>query len=70
MTDRLRNKKTDKFWIDLKTRTAEGEFKNAGEVLVSFELMPLDVSQACKVGSGRSEPNVDPFLPEPTGRFK
>lgn len=55
----------EKFWLDLKK--AE---KIVGKVQISFELIPLNLAQACPVGEGRSEPNVDPFLPDPTGRFE
>jgi hypothetical protein len=37
---------------------------------MSFELVPIAQALRNPVGEGRSEPNVDPHLPEPTGRFK
>lgn len=63
---RLLRRTQEKFWTHLTKRGGE----HAGKVLISFELVPLDRARACAVGEGRAAPNVDPFLPEPLGRFK
>ena len=41
-----------------------------GEVLMSIEIMPKAVADVRKAGLGRSEPNMNPYLPPPTGRMK
>jgi hypothetical protein len=38
--------------------------------LLSLEILPKWKAQICKVGTGRDEPNCNPFLPAPLGRFK
>ena len=37
--------------------------------MVSFELVPMEKAEMNPVGVGRDAPNVDPNLPEPTGRL-
>ena len=37
---------------------------------MSFELVPESAVKACPVGLGRNEPNTDPVLPAPVGRFE
>jgi hypothetical protein len=44
---------------------------SAGEVLLSIELMPKKTAESndYAAGLGRSDPNTNPFLPTPLGRF-
>jgi hypothetical protein len=37
---------------------------------MSIELLPKNQAEASKVGEGRNEPNVNPYLPPPQGRFE
>ena len=60
----------DKFWVQTRKRVEGDKFEEDGRIRVSFELVPLAQSEACPVGSGRDTPNIDPFLPPPTGRLK
>ncbi|OMJ83746.1 hypothetical protein SteCoe_15288 [Stentor coeruleus] len=63
----------EKFWIPCqkpKEKSESGETEDAGRIKISFELVPKRLVEACPVGEGREEPNVDPFLPGPTGRFQ
>ena len=62
--------KSEKFWVKCKKRNRRGELEDGGRVMVSFELVPEERYKACPVGEGRSEPNVDPKLPPPVGRFE
>jgi hypothetical protein len=39
-----------------------------GKVLLSVELLPMDVAEAVPAGLGRSDPNINPTLPPPAGR--
>jgi hypothetical protein len=41
-----------------------------GQLLISMEVMPKAISQSRPAGFGRSEPNMNPYLPKPVGRFK
>jgi hypothetical protein len=68
--DKVRKDKEDKFWIDLNKRKDNGEVKNVGKLQVSFELVPIEKAKACMVGEGRDQPNSDPYLPPPIGRFE
>ncbi|CAG9316505.1 unnamed protein product [Blepharisma stoltei] len=68
--DRVLNEENEKFWVNCKKRGKEGGFEDGGKVLISFELVPEMRAQACPVGEGRNEPNVDPKLPPPIGRFE
>lgn len=45
-------------------------FFPAGKLLISLELLPKDAADAQAVGSGRNEPNQNPYLPPPAGRMK
>ena len=70
----LFKKKTEenehKFWIECKRRNKAMKLEDGGRVQVSFELVPILQADACPVGEGRKEPNIDPFLPPPVGRLK
>lgn len=68
--DRLMRRENEKFWVDFKKTNADGTTEKAGKVLVSFELVPEARAEACKVGEGRGEPNIDPPLPAPEGRLQ
>ena len=61
-----------KFWIQCyKGRDdATGEGEKGGRVMCSLEILPKSMAEIDKVGKGRDEPNVNPFLPPPVGRFE
>lgn len=40
-----------------------------GRVLVSLEVYPEKLALNSKVGKGREEPNINPYLPPPVGRM-
>ena len=61
---------SERFWIECFIRKEDGTMKIGGKIEISFELVPKADSLACPVGEGRSEPNIDPKLPDPTGRFQ
>jgi hypothetical protein len=46
------------------------ERKQIGQVKLSLEILPKENAQTCKVGEGRNEPNINPYLPPPQGRFE
>jgi hypothetical protein len=67
--DRALRRDNETFKVQLKRKTTQGE-KDAGFLYISFELLPKEVAESCKVGEGRDEPNVDPRLPPPIGRIE
>jgi len=57
----------DRFWIDgLRHPNFQG---NQGRMEISIEIMPLNMAAQLPAGFGRSDPNSNPFLPEPEGRI-
>jgi hypothetical protein len=40
------------------------------QMKVRIELLPKDIADDLKAGKGRDQPNQNPFLPEPEGRFR
>ncbi len=44
--------------------------EKGGRILLSLEVLPHWKAQICKVGLGRDEPNINPYLPPPIGRFQ
>jgi len=59
----------DRFWLEDLRNPGEGE-KNQGRMEISVELMPAAMAAQLPAGFGRSDPNQNPFLPEPAGRVK
>jgi len=61
-----------KFWVQCyKGRTdVTGEGEKGGRVMCSLEILPKALAEIEKVGKGRDEPNVNPYLPPPVGRFE
>ena len=47
-----------------------GEYRQNGQLYITVELVPFEQAEASPVGSGRSEPNTNPYLPPPAGRLK
>lgn len=45
------------------------QLESRGKLFVSFNMIPFELAEMSKVGQGRSDPNLDPYLPEPAGRF-
>ena len=52
------------FWIQLEKQGNQG-----GRVLCSIEILPQWYADRYPVGIGRNEPNINPYLPPPTGRI-
>ena len=55
----------NKFWIQCYDNN-----QKSGRILCSLELLPLWKAEINKVGKGRKEPNINPYLPYPLGRFQ
>lgn len=63
--------KDNKFWLPMKRPNKDGvTIDHCGDVLVSIEMLPKWKADICIVGTGRDEPNVNPYLPPPIGRFE
>eukprot|EP00903_Cladosiphon_okamuranus_P014837 g13738.t1 len=61
----------DAQWLELTRRDPEaGTVEQMGKLLISLELLPKENADAQPVGSGRNEPNQNPYLPPPAGRMK
>lgn len=41
-----------------------------GQCLLSVQIWPIEKAELKPVGFGRSDPNIDPFLPPPSGRLR
>ena len=54
-----------KFWVQCYKAGKQG-----GRVMCSLEILPQWKADLNKVGKGRDEPNLDPYLPPPVGRFE
>ena len=61
-----------KFWVQCyKGRDdATGEGEKGGRVMCSLEILPKAMAEIEKVGKGRDDPNINPYLPPPVGRFE
>ena len=65
--DRLKH---EKFWLQLMNKDKSGQDVKVGQVRMSVEVLPWGQALAIVNGEGRSEPNVEPRLPKPLGRFE
>jgi len=61
-----------KFWVQCYKgkKEAAGEGEQGGKVLCSLEILPKKLADLEPLGKGRSEPNMNPYLPPPVGRFE
>ena len=57
--------KGEKFWVQ-----CIKEDVPAARILCSLEILPEWKAKLNPVGKGREEPNIDPYLPPPIGRFQ
>ena len=55
----------NKFWVQCYHQNSK-----SGRILCSLEILPKWKADLTKVGKGRKEPNVAPYLPPPVGRFQ
>ena len=70
LTERILRRENEKFLTEFTRMESDGTSKSAGKLLMSVEIIPHAKAIACENGEGRSEPNVEPVLPEPEGRIK
>ena len=61
-----------KFWVQCYKgkKEAAGQGEKSGRVMCSLEILPKKNAELDKVGKGRDEPNVNPYLPPPVGRLE
>ena len=59
------DKTLNKFWIQCYQNN-----QKSGRILCSLEILPMWKAEINKVGKGRNEPNINPYLPYPLGRFQ
>ena len=55
----------NKFWVQCYQQNSK-----SGRILCSLEILPMWKAELNKVGKGRKDPNVAPYLPPPVGRFQ
>ena len=61
----------EKFWVPVRRYVQEKDlYVGAGEVQCSIAITPRKMAEKYPQGSGRTEPNTDPHVPEPEGRIK
>jgi hypothetical protein len=63
----LRKEQSKRFWLDMMHSKWPGE--SQGKLQVSMEIMTAEVAESIPAGLGQGEPNMNPFLPKPEGRF-
>jgi len=63
------DKGSNRIEVDVEGRNKKNENESRGKLFVSFAMIPYEIAQLSKVGDGRNDPNIDPYLPEPAGRF-
>lgn len=60
----------DSTWLKLERLNQQSKTREPmGDVNLSIEIVPKKQSEAMPVGFGRSQPNINPVLPEPNGRL-
>ena len=59
------DKENNKFWVQCYQNN-----QKSGRILCSLEILPMWKAEINKVGKGRKEPNINPYLPPPVGRFQ
>ena len=61
-----------KFWVQCYKgkKEAAGQGEKSGRVMCSLEILPKNLADLDKVGKGRDNPNVNPYLPPPVGRME
>jgi len=64
----LRKDQEKRFWLDMMHTKWPGE--SQGMLQVSMELMTKEEAAKFPAGLGRGDPNMNPYLPEPEGRFR
>ena len=63
---------TNQMWFDVyhpEEVDEEGNKVSQGKALLSFEVMPKQLTDKYENSTGRSDPNFYPTLPDPVGRF-
>lgn len=59
-----------KFWLETYGLDKNKKKVKSGKVQLQIELITKSDADTIKIGSGRDNPNIEPFLPAPIGRFK
>lgn len=59
----------DSFWVPMLGKNAEGVVEDNGHVRIRIDITTMEYAEQNKVGHAREDPNTNPFLPPPVGRF-
>jgi hypothetical protein len=60
----------ESFWMPMNAKNNKGELENNGYVRIRIDLTTMEWAEKNKIGSGRDDPNVEPYLPPPIGRLR
>lgn len=58
------------FWMNVLSINDKGKTISRGNLKVSVDVYPSKDAENNPVGKGRDDPNLNPFLPPPTGRLE
>lgn len=59
----------EEFWLIMRSKDNKGKMENNGRVRIRIDITTKEFADKNKVGSGRDEPNIEPYLPPPVGRL-
>lgn len=58
------------FWMKMMTINDKNKEISRGNLKVSIDVLPIKDAEDNPVGKGREDPNMNPYLPPPTGRLE
>ena len=58
------------FWVELGAKDEKGKDVINGRLKIQIDILPKKEALLNPVGEARSEPNLNPFLPQPEGRLE
>ena len=59
----------ENFWLPINAKNEKGEIECNGYVMMRMDIVTTEYGEKNPVGSGRDEPNHEPYLPPPVGRI-
>lgn len=59
----------EEFWLVMRSKNNKGVIENNGKVRIRIDITSKEWADKNKIGSGRDEPNIEPYLPPPVGRL-
>lgn len=59
----------ESFWLPMQQKNDQGVMEDNGRVRIRIDITTMEYAESNKIGSGRDEPNTEPYLPPPIGRL-